>query len=217
MKKIAGLLLLFISFAPVSAFAQYLEGVEYVRLAHPQPVETGRKIEVKEVFWYGCPHCYHLEPILLKWLKTKPADAAFVRMPGILSPAWEPQGRAFYTFQALGVLDKLHEAFFNAIHRDHQMLNDEASIAAFAAQHGVDKQKFMEAYHSFLVDAEVRNAQQLGQRYGIDSVPTFIIDGKYRTNASMASTQDPAHPAHDLMKVVDYLIKKAASERRHGR
>ena len=213
MKKFIGLCLFLLSFAPLGAFADYLEGIEYVRLAQPQPVETGRKIEVKEVFWYSCPHCYHLEPVLNKWLKTKPANAAFVRMPAILNPNWETQGRAFYAFQSLGVLSKVHEAFFNAIHRDHQMLNDEASIADFAAKHGVDRRKFVDAYHSFLVDAQVRNAQQLAERYGVDSVPTFIIDGKFRTNASMAAQDNPSDPAGALMKVVNYLIKKAASER----
>jgi thiol:disulfide interchange protein DsbA len=214
MKRTFYTFLLCVLLTPTWSFAaDYLEGIEYVRLPQAQPIETGKKIEVREVFWYGCPHCYHLEPLLNQWLKTKPGNVGFVRMPGIMSPNWEPLGRAYYALQALGMDEKLHTALFAAIHEKNENLNDEASIADFVARHGVDKAKFVQAYHSFSVDAEIKNAIQVEQRYGVDSVPTFIIDGKFRTNAGMVADRDRNNPNKALMDIVNYLVKKAARER----
>ena len=210
MKKLTYALLLYFSLMPGAGRADYTEGIEYVRLPQSQPVETGNKIEVREFFWYGCPHCYALEPAINKWLKTKPANAQFVRMPAILSPSWEPHARTFYAFEALGVTDKLHSAFFNAIHVRGQALNNESSIAEFVAKHGVDKEKFLKAYNSFSVNAFVKNAVQMAQRDGIEGVPTLILDGKFRTGSSMVGGHDA------LMHLVDYLIKKSAAERRQS-
>jgi len=208
MKKLTYALLLYFSLMPGAGRADYTEGVEYVRLPQSQPVETGNKIEVREIFWYGCPHCYTLEPAINKWLKTKPADAQFVRMPAILGPSWEPHARAFYAFEALGVTDKLHSAFFNALHAQGQALNNESSIAEFVAKHGVDKEKFLKAYNSFSVNAFVKNAVQMALRYGIESVPTLIVDGKFKTGSATVRGNDP------LMQLVDYLVKKSAAERK---
>lgn len=208
MKKALYSLIFLLCFAPAAQAANYLEGIEYDRLPAPQPVETGKQVEVREVFWYGCPHCYTLEPHVQRWLKTKPANAEFVRMPGILRDSWEPQGRAYYAFEALGVTEKLHPLFFKAIHEDRQSLNDEASIAEFVARHGVDKDAFRKAYRSFSVDASVKNAIRLGERYGLDSVPTIIVDGKYRTSAGKTGSYEA------LMEVVDFLVQKSAAERK---
>ncbi len=208
MKKALYSLFLLLCFAPAVQAANYLEGIEYDRLPAAQPVDTGKQVEVREVFWYGCPHCYTLEPHIQRWLKTKPANAEFVRMPGILRDSWEPQGRAYYAFEALGVTEKLHGVFFKAIHEGRQNLNDEASIADFVGQHGVDKEAFRKAYRSFSVDAAVKNAIRLGERYGLDSVPTVIVDGKYRTSASKAGSYEA------LMDVVNFLVQKSAAERK---
>lgn len=196
--------------AVVPARAEFLEGVEYVLVTPAQPVTTGNKIEVREVFMYSCPHCFNLEPILDRWLKTKPANSEFVRMPAVFRPTLEAHARAFYAFQALGVLDKLHGAFFRALHVDKQPLSDETSIAQFAAKYGIKPDDFRRAYHSFGVDAQVKEAMRLAPAYGVDSVPTFIVDGKYRTNATMAGGQE------NLMRVIEFLIKKSAAERKQG-
>lgn len=211
MRKALYSLFFLLCFAPALQAADYLEGIDYDRLPSPQPVDTGKQIEVREVFWYGCPHCYTLEPHIQRWLKTKPANAEFLRMPGILRDSWEPQGRAYYAFEALGVLDKLHLPFFKAIHEGRQTLHDEASIAAFAAKHGVDKDAFRKAYRSFSVDASVKNAIRLGERYGLDSVPTIIVDGKYRTSASKTGSYEA------LIDVVNFLVQKSAEERKGGK
>lgn len=197
--------------ASAPARGEFLEGVEYVLVTPAQPVSTGDKVEVREVFMYGCPHCFNLEPILNRWLKTKPANSEFVRMPAIFRPTLEPHARAFFAFQALGAVEKLHGPFFRALHVDKQPLNDEASITQFVAKHGVKAEDFRRAYHSFGVDAQVKEAMRLAPAYGVDSVPTFIIDGKYRTNATMAQGSE------NLMRVTEFLIKKSAAERKRGK
>lgn len=193
--------------------AEPLEGVEYVRLAQPQPVESGAKIEVREFFWYGCGHCYALEPYLEKWHKTLPPNVAFVRTPGV-SPNWQVHAQAYYTFETLGVLDRLHRPFFDAMQMARRTglpqampYTDEDSIAAFAAQHGVDAEKFREAFRSFDVGRKLGHARRMNSAYQVDSVPTLFVDGRYMTNANIAGGYDK------VPEVLDFLIKKVAAER----
>lgn len=193
------------------ARAELLEGIEYVTLGEPQPVVTGDKVEVREVFLYSCPHCFHLEPVLNKWLKTLPANARFVRMPAIFRPTLEPHARAFFAFEALGIVDKIHGAFFDAIHVQRRALNDEESIVKFVGERGFDAEAFRRTYRSFSVDAQVKNAGNLATAYGVDSVPMFIVDGKYRTSATMTGSND------GLMRALNELIKKAAAERKRSK
>lgn len=208
MKRLASASLLLFGLVLPAIGADFQEGQDYVRLQQTQPVETGDKIEVREVFWYGCPHCYDLEPFLNTWLKTKPANVQFVRMPGIFRKNWEAHAKAFYAFEALGVLDKLHTPFFEAIHAQNQPLSDEESIAEFAARHGIKKDAFKRAYNSFQVDSRIRNAVQAAQRYGIEGVPSLIVDGKFRTDGPMTKSYDR------LMQVVNYLVKRSEAERK---
>jgi thiol:disulfide interchange protein DsbA len=174
----------------------------------PTPVETGNKIEVREFFWYGCPHCYMLEPALTRWLKKLPANAQFVRTPGTASPRWELHAQAYYTFEALGVTAKLHEAFFKAVQEQHDTLNDEKSITDFAVSHGVDRKRFSEAFNSFGVRLKFEKAKQINKDLNIDSVPTLVVDGKYLTGPAMTGGED------EFFKVLDQLISKAAKERK---
>lgn len=176
------------------------EGIEYSKLATPQPTETGSKIEVLELFWYGCPHCFQLEPTLNKWLEHRPANVAFRRMPAILGPHWEPQARAYYAAELLGVLDKMHEPLFDAMHVKKKKLADENELAELFAEQGVSKNAFLKAYRSFTVDTKVRRAVEMGKRYGVDGVPAFIVNGKYRTSANQTAGYDK------LFEVIDALV-----------
>jgi len=191
---------------PFSGQAQFLEGVEYTRVS-PQPVETGSKVEVREFFGYGCPHCYTLEPILDKWLKTLPKSVQFVRTPAVFSEAWAVHARAYYAFEALGITAKMHYALFQALHDEKRVLNNADSLAAFVAEKGGDRKAFLDAYNSFGMQANLSRATQTGRAFNIDSVPTLVVDGKYMTNANIAGGYDK------VPKVLDFLIKKAAAER----
>lgn len=203
---IVGLLML----QTVPAMASYDEGIEYLAIKPPVPTDT-HKVQVVEMFWYGCPHCYHFEPKLLAWLKHLPSNVEFERVPAVFPnhPVWELHARAFYTAQLLGVLKKTHEALFNAIHKDHEPLFTEDALANFYAKYGISKKLFKETMHSFGVDMKVDRAKELTQRYGIDGVPTLVIDGKYRTYASITNGED------GMLKVTDYLIKKETELHKH--
>jgi thiol:disulfide interchange protein DsbA len=179
------------------------EGIEYKTISPrvANQVED-KKIEVVELFWYGCPHCFHFEPSLLKWLKQKPKDVNFVRVPAVFNPTWGLHARAYYTAEVLGILDKIHEPLFNAIHLKKQKMATANELADFFAAHGIEKETFYETFNSFAVDAKVRRATDLTHRYGIDGVPSLIVNGKYRTSGSMAGGQQK------MLQVVDYLIKQ---------
>jgi len=200
-----GLMALFL--LPGLVHAGFEEGKNYMVLPFPATVETGDKIEVREFFWYGCPHCYVLEPALAKWVKKMPTNAQFVRTPGT-APRWIIHGQAYYTFEALGVLEKLHGAFFKAMQEQPGSFNDEKAIAGFATSHGVDSKKFGEAFNSFGVRLKLEKAKQLNQDLNINSVPAIVVDGKYMTTVAMAGGEE------QLMKLLDDLIGKSAKERR---
>ena len=198
--------LLVLLLLPFSGQAQFLEGVEYTRI-NPQPVETGSKIEVREFFWYGCSHCFALEPSLEKWLKTLPKNAQFVRTPALFNEQWAVHARAYYAFEVLGITAKMHYPLFQAIHGEKRPLNNADSLAAFVAEKGGDRTAFLDAYNSFGMQASLNRALQAARAYRIESVPTLIVDGKYMTNSNIAGGHDK------VPKVLDFLIKKAAAER----
>lgn len=185
---------------------QFQEGVHYELVTPPQPTSTGDKIEVLEIFWYGCPHCYRFEPFVERWLERKPANAQFVRLPGVLNPNWEPGARAFYTAELLGVLNKIHTPLFNAIHQQQRPLDTEAQLMEFFAEHGVSKDEFKKTYNSFAVETKVRRAQMTAARYEINGVPAVIVNGKYRVSARTAG----GNP--QMLKVIDYLVAKESKK-----
>jgi protein dithiol oxidoreductase (disulfide-forming) len=174
----------------------------YETLTPAQPVQNPDKIEVIEFFWYGCPHCYHLEPAMAAWLKTKPANVEFIRQPAVFSELWGKHAKAFFTAEALGVLDKVHADLFDAIQNKKQKLTSEDDLAKFFAEHGVKDEDFRNAYKSFLVDAKLRQAETMGARYGITGVPALVVNGKYRVTGPSAKSQE------NMLTVTNQLIQQ---------
>lgn len=197
------LLLLFIPFAR----AEFSEGVEYKLLASPQATSTGDKIEVRELFWYGCPHCFHLEPELEKWLKTRPDDVEFVRMPAILGPNWELLGRAYYTAELLEVEDRIHKPLFSYLHTDRKRIRDVEELQDFFVAQGVSEEDFQKTYNSFAVITKTRRSDQAAQLYGLTGVPAMVVNGKYMVNASLAGGSN-----EKMLEVVNFLIEKERAE-----
>jgi thiol:disulfide interchange protein DsbA len=200
MKKLFALMALLVLASP--SFADFRQGKEYDMTPAPQPTSSGDKIEVLELFWYGCPHCYHLEPELETWLANKPDDVAFVRVPAVLGPRWELLARAYYTADLLGVLDKIHEPLFEHIHKYHRRITNEAQLKAFFVQQGVSEADFDKTFKSFAVITKTNRAKEARNLYGITGVPTMVVNGKYRTSASMAGGNTK------MLKVVDFLVEK---------
>jgi protein dithiol oxidoreductase (disulfide-forming) len=187
-------------------------GTNYLPLSPAQPtgVEPGQ-VEVIEVFWYGCPHCYALDPAIEAWKKTKPAYVRFVRVPVTWGPVHRAHARLYYTLEALGKLDALHTTTFDEIHKLGNNLagsTDEQTLkmqSDFARAHGISEADFNKAYSSFGVNANMQHAEDVTRRYRIEGVPTFIVNGKYETDVSMAGGNA------QLFELIDDL---AAAEKR---
>ncbi len=178
----------------------------YKRIQPPQPTQAVDKIEVVEIFWYACPHCYEFEPYLEKWLENKPEDVEFRRMPGIFRKSWIPHAHAFFTAEKLGVLDKIHKPLLEAIHDKNQRLFDEKSLKAFFIRQGVDGDAFTQTYHSNEIETKVKQAYVMGQRYGVSGVPSIVINGKYLTSGTLAGSLP------NVLAVIDSLIERERAE-----
>jgi thiol:disulfide interchange protein DsbA len=172
-----------------AAQAQPRLGQDYSELKAAQPVEAKGKVEVVEFFWYRCPHCYHLEPILEPWVRKLPADVQFRRVPAVLSDNWAVDAGYFYSFEALGVLDKLHKPFFDAIHKDKLDIRSEAAMTEWLKKNGIERRKFDEVYKSFGVQAKVKRAAQLSAAYQLEGVPLLAVHGKYTVSAEQGGSQ----------------------------
>jgi thiol:disulfide interchange protein DsbA len=205
MKSVTTLLLalFFVVLLPGSAQAkEYQEGKDYELLSPQQPTSTGDKIEVVELFWYGCPHCFELEPDVQAWLKHKPEDVELVRMPAVLGQRWELLAQAYYTAELLGITDRIHPALFEAIHEKHMKIDDEAALQAFFVDQGVSAEDFKKTFNSFAVAVKMNNSRQMTRRYKITGVPTVIVNGKYSTGAKLAGSNQA------VFEVVDYLVEQ---------
>jgi thiol:disulfide interchange protein DsbA len=175
--------------APTSA--RFKEGANYQKIVPAQPVNVAPgKVEVAEVFWYGCPHCYALDPAVDSWrAKGKPNQVEFIRVPAMWNEATRIHARVFYTAEVLGKLDELHSLIFREIHVNNNPLNTVDKIAAFFAEHGVSDADFKKTFSSFAVESRLQRADLLNRRYRVDSVPLFVVNGKYRTDLGSAGSE----------------------------
>lgn len=202
---LAGLLAVSVSSAaetPAAAPAPWEAGKNYFVIDPPQPTASGSKIEVLEVFSYACPHCAHFQPYAQQLKQSLPAYASFQYMPAVFQPAWEPFARAFYAAQSLGVLDKTHQALFDALYTEQQPLRSLDDLAGFYAAHGVDKAKFLSAANSFEVESKLTRAREIVMKDGIDGTPSIVVNGKYRATGASAG----GYP--QLIELVGWLVKK---------
>ena len=188
--------------APVTNFQ---EGKHFHRIspAVETDVEAG-KVEVLELFWYGCPHCFEFETHLTGWKDTMSENISFVRMPAVLNRGWLAHARAYYALETMGELERIHPLFFEAIHVQGRRLRDVESMTRFLSQHNVDAEKFKSAYDSLYVETKINRSGQLVKQYGSSSVPTIIINGKYRTSASDAGGYE------NVLKLVNMLAEQEA-------
>jgi len=200
MKRTITALLAALLLLPAATFAQ---GRAYTELPNAQPTEAGGKVEVLEFFWYGCIHCYNLEPPLEAWLKKLPADVQFRRVPAIFNERWAHDAAIFYTFEALGVLDKVHRPFFDAIHRDKLRSDNSAALAEWLQKQGINTQKFNDTLKSFGVQSKTRRAAMLTAAYKIDGTPAMAVQGRYTVSAEQGRTHD------GMLRSVSNLIEMA--------
>ena len=166
----------------------FKEGANYRKVVPAQPTNVAPgKVEVVEFFWYGCGHCFALDPAMETWrAKSKPQYVEFTRVPAMWNDALRMHARLYYTAEALGKLDELHSAIFREIHVNNNQLSTLPQITAFFKQHGVGPDDFQKAFASFAVESKLQRADFLNRRFGIDSVPQVAVNGKYLTDQGKA-------------------------------
>ncbi|MDN7140898.1 thiol:disulfide interchange protein DsbA [Pseudomonas sp. JQ170] len=177
-------------------------GKQYIELSNPVPVSVPGKIEVVELFWYGCPHCYSFEPVVNPWAEKLPADVNFKRIPAMFGGPWDAHGQMFLTLEAMGVEHDVHAAVFDAIQNQRKQLTKPEDMAAFLATQGVDKDKFLATFNSFAIKGQVQKAKELAKKYEITGVPSMVVNGKYRFD--LGTAQGP----QGVLNVADQLIAK---------
>jgi len=187
--------------SPLTALAEVPSPDKYLVIKPPMPVETPGKINVIEFFWYGCPHCYDLEPLIEPWIKRLPPDVAFHRVPAVFTnPQWTHDAAVFYALDALGQIPRLHRPLFDAIHQDHLRTTDPEALHQWLRRQGVDVKQFDDAMKSFGVQSRVRRAAQLSIAYQITGTPAMAVQGRYTINLDNLS----GFP--ELLSITDYLI-----------
>jgi protein dithiol oxidoreductase (disulfide-forming) len=202
--------------ATIAAPTMWQEGVNYTRIVPAQPTAVpAGQVEVLEFFWYACPHCYAIDPLVESWKKTKPAYITFSRVHVMWSEGHRSLARLYYTLDSLGKLDQLHGEVFKEIHVNGNPLvasdpNDTAESeriqAAFVKKFGISEDAFKKAYHSFAVQNAVQRADELVQRYRVDGVPTFVINGKFVADVRSAGTPE---------RLISLVGDLAAQEHKH--
>jgi thiol:disulfide interchange protein DsbA len=214
MKKILSsvLMMAFIAGSSVQAVAAEPKmGVEFDKTAQIIPTENGNKIEVVEIFWYGCIHCYQMDPTLEAWAKKLPADVVFKRMPGLPQPSWEPMAKTFYVMEDLKVFDKLHSKLFDAIHAKNGnkkiAIDEKEAMNWVAKESGLDIAKVEAAYNSFSMKSRLARTAQYFRASGATGVPSLVIDGRYLTSSTMAGNNEAA------LKTADYIIANIRNEK----
>ena len=198
MKRILSLLLAACALAPLAAAAQ--PQFAYSEVKPAIPVETDGKIEVVEFFWYGCIHCYNLEPAVEKWEKTLPKDVQFRRVPAVFNDRWAIDASIFYTLEAMGLLDRLHRPLFDAIHRERLRTDNQKEVMDWLQKQGVEPKKFTETMKSFGVQSKMRRAAQLTALYKIDGTPAMAVNGRYTVSTEQGRSQN------GMFETVNYLV-----------
>ena len=210
--KSLAILMLSLSTAGISTLAMAEApkiGAQFDAVAQPIATDNAAKIEVMEIFWYGCSHCYSMDAPLNAWVKKLPSDVYFKRVPGLPNPSWAPMAKAFYAMETLGVAEKLHTPLFEAIHKQKVLdpTNEKAAIAWVTQQSGMDKLKVEQAFKSFTINTSLNRAALVFRNSGATGVPSLIIDGKYITSSTMAGSNEQA------LKTADYIIGNVRADK----
>ncbi|MFC6981536.1 thiol:disulfide interchange protein DsbA/DsbL [Microbulbifer taiwanensis] len=201
---------------------QFKAGQHYQVLPQAVPQKDDSKIEVTELFWYGCGHCYHFEPALNRWKKEMPQDVALNKIPAIWQPVMEVHARMFYVAEAMGVLDKMHAPIFNAINNQRKMFAsrdgrnwnpDLKAIEALFNEHGTDGAKAAKLMNSFAINSKVKQGQANQRAYQLSGTPEVVVAGKYRISTSLPGLKGKSNGQELMLQVADYLIAKERADK----
>jgi thiol:disulfide interchange protein DsbA len=189
------------SVAQPMVLPKYIAGEHYEVLKNPVKLAANDKIEVMEVFWYGCGHCMSFEPAVSHWKKTMADDVEFMRTPAVWQKKMQAHSTLYYVAETLDLPTEIHMDIFKLL-TQQQGLQDKNKFAAIFAKYGVDEAAFKDAFNSFGIKGKVKKAAtRVGKNYRTQGTPELIVNGKYRVSARMAGSQAR------MLEVVDYLIE----------
>jgi thiol:disulfide interchange protein DsbA len=210
MRKLLGLVVALcmttgLALVPVSTALSDEFNVEgkYKRITPARTLGETNKVEVIDVFWYGCPHCFSFLPHLQQWEATSMPDYVELRrVPAIFRDSWAVHARAYYTARVLGMDHELHNTIFAAMHDEKRPLNTREELQRFFSEHGVDSTEFDTTYDSFTVDAMTRESQVMPRRWGVQATPSVIVNGRYLISGRTAGSYA------DMIKVLEVLVAR---------
>jgi len=179
--------------------------IEY-RIIKPQPLSVNGGIEVIDFFWYGCPHCHNLQPALERWISQKPADVTVRLIPAVLRESWAPHARIYYTLEALGEIERLHQRVYYGYHVEELAMSKPEVVSNWAARNGIAPERWDEAYNSSSVQRKVEEAARLSRAYSVTGTPSLVVNGRYLTSSSMSES------LNGVVMIVDGLVQKVRSE-----
>jgi thiol:disulfide interchange protein DsbA len=194
------------SFSWAETSNEYDEGIEYEVIEKIQPAPEDGTVEVIEFFSYACPHCYRFEPHIEKWLESKPQNVTLKQVPAVFNKNWEAFASLYYAAEVLGVKDKMHPIIFKALHGDGKKIKSMEGLKEVFVANGVSAEELEQALNSFTVAGKTRRAKTMTEAYGITSVPNMVVQGKYRTNGTLAQGHE------NVFKVVDYLSEQVVKD-----
>ena len=186
-------------FDALGARAEYKLGRDYGTISNPLPVKEDGVVEVLEVFWYGCGHCYNLEPVIENWSSKKDSSVKLTKMPVTWGPAHQLHAKLFYTIEALGIGNEAHTAVFTSIHKESNYLSSEEAIITFLETFNFDRGQILKQMNSFSVKQKVKRAIELSRQLKVSAVPMIFVDGQYKIEGKRSHSE--------MLKVADHVIE----------
>jgi len=197
------LTLLFFSVVSGAAAQQVMRAeIDYRVIENPQPVSVTTGIEVIDFFWYGCPHCYNLQPALERWIGRKPADVTVRRIPAVLRDSWAPHARIYYTLEVLGETERLHQRVYHDYHVGKLAMSKPEVMSEWAVRNGIARERWDEAYNSPQVAQKLAEAAKQTRAYKVTGTPSLVVQGRYLTSGSMAESLD------GMIAILDGLVQR---------
>ena len=192
--------------APVAVAQQWEEGTHYRELSSPVETRSGDQYEVAEVFWYGCPACYQMQPLIDDWKKGLADDVNLRYVPASLRRDWEPHAQAFYVARELGVVDKVHGPLLKALADEKRSIDSKEAIAGFFEEIGAaDAQAVRDTWGSFAVDTAMRRGKAFQQGARVTGTPTLVVEGRYVISVRKAGNFE------NMLAIADYLVEQERS------
>jgi len=191
--------------SPAPQMSPPWEAGKHYFLIDPAQPPGGDKVDVTEVFNYACHYCAEFQFMADKIRAGLPAGAEWRYLPAEFQPAWSVFARAYYTAQALGILEKTHQPLFNTIYVDKKIKpnpKDIQELADFYASYGIKMQDFLATAQSFAIETKMKRGKSLVKAYGVDGTPSIIVNGKYRITGQSAGSHE------NLQAIVNYLVSK---------